>query len=210
MGMRDRLAGRVRITHPGRGSGVIHLKVGTRRPFGHVLESICGQVTAISEPAPPVHDVRELRTHMAKQRPVVDRSRVRPAGPDQLLGGVRIAEADGGAAHEVIQAAEQEVQIGLLARPQPTVQQPVDPVVDPARTSRSTMESPISDSFIPRYATATGTSRRGSARPGVAEAGDQAAGELGETARAEVADPAVVGCACAVPNWPGGTPKALQ
>jgi hypothetical protein len=104
---------------------------------------------------------------LSEERPVVDRGRVHRTGSDQFLCRVWVSQPVSGDSHEPVEAAEQEVQVGLLARPQPPVQQPVDPSANPAhvqehgkrltdvglvrkpyQVSTELVESDVSDSMV--------------------------------------------------------------
>jgi hypothetical protein len=112
---------------------VVEVQVGGLRSQGQELQPGDGQLVALGDPAAQVGDGGELLAQLRLERPVVDRGGRGVPRADQFLGGVGVAEPVRGDAHQAVQAAEQEMQVGLLARPQPPVQQPVDPVADPAQ-----------------------------------------------------------------------------
>ena len=128
----DGLASGIGIAQAARCPRVVDVQAGSPLADGEVLEPAESQIPALFEPAAIVRVDRKLTTQVGHQRPVVDRVGVGKAGPVQLLGRVRVTELVGRDGHEPVEAAEQEVQVGLLAGPQPPVQQPVDPVADPA------------------------------------------------------------------------------
>ena len=105
----DLLAGRVGLAEPGQGAGLLQVQVGAYQALRGVPQAVGGQVAAVEVPTAPVHDVGEPRPQHAAQCVVVDHVGVGPAAAEQFLCGVGAAEAVGGQAHQLVQAAEQEV-----------------------------------------------------------------------------------------------------
>ena len=110
---------------------VPEVQVGRVRSVPEVAQAVLGQVAGLLRLVVPVGVSEQLEAQVRHQRAVVDRGRVRPPGPDQFLGCLRVAEFPGGSRHQIGQAAEQEVQVGLVARPQSPVQHAEDPGPDP-------------------------------------------------------------------------------
>ena len=108
------------------------VQVSCPRTIGEVAESAASQIPALLELAAEVRDIGKLTTQPGYQRTVVDRDSISTAGPVEFLCCVLVAEIVGGNTHEAVEAAKKEVQAGLLAGPEPPVEQPVDPVPDPA------------------------------------------------------------------------------
>ena len=131
-GLADRVAGHVGIAHSGRCPAVLEVKLRGVRAGVQVTQAASGKVAGLPGTVMPVRDSGEISPELGHERLVVDRDRVRPPGADQLLGRVRVTEVIGGRRHQAVQAAQQQVQVRLVAWPQPPVKRRVHPVPDPS------------------------------------------------------------------------------
>src|SRR5260370_16723409 len=67
---------------------------------------------------------------------MIDRGRVGTTGPDQLSGRFGVPKCLDGNGHKTVEAAKQEVQLRLVARPQLAVECGVHPVPHPAHLKK--------------------------------------------------------------------------
>ncbi len=113
----DGLAGTVGIAEACRRARVFDVQVRGVRPVLQAAQAVFGQVAGLARPVLPEDDAGELQAQVRQEGPVVDRGRVGPARPDQFLSGLRVAKAGGGDSHEIAEATEEKVQIGLVCGP---------------------------------------------------------------------------------------------
>jgi hypothetical protein len=111
------LAGTVGIAQACRRPRVLDVQVRCVRPVLQVAQAFFGQVAGLTRPVLPEDDAGELQAQVRQEGPVVDRGHVGPARPDQFLSGLRVAKARSGDGHQIAEAAEEKVQIGLVCGP---------------------------------------------------------------------------------------------
>jgi hypothetical protein len=101
-------------------------------PIRKVIQPALGKDLRLARPVLPTCDVCRLCAQPAHHRSVVDRGRVRPPGANQFIGCVLETEIIGCISHQTVEAAKQEEQLGLVARPDLAVEDGEDPVSYPA------------------------------------------------------------------------------
>jgi hypothetical protein len=111
--------------------GVLDVQVCGVRPVGEVAEAAFGQVACLPWPVIPVGDAGVLQAQVCHEWPVIDHSCVGPARSDQFFGSLEVAEGCGGDGHEIAKTAGQQVQLGRVAWPEPSLQRGVDPASYP-------------------------------------------------------------------------------
>src|SRR6266516_2051666 len=90
------------------------------------------EVTGLSRPVRPISLVCSSHRQLAYQRPVVNPDSIGPRGAYKLPGGLRVAKTVCGDGHEAVEAAQQKVQFGCVAGPQPPIERRMHAAADTA------------------------------------------------------------------------------